>query len=393
MESYRCVVYDEKNKRRTLNLKFNDEEEVLRYAKENKFKVSSVKKSKSFFEKKVKDKDLKLLCKQIEILFKSGCEITKLFDILKFESNKKMRELLTKISEQIEKGSTITEAFNSTNSFSKFFISTLYAGEISSNLDAVMGRLSQYYDKEAKLKQKILTISIYPIILLVIIVFMMLFMLFCIIPKFEDIYLQNGVDVPMITTIMINLSRFMRANYLGVFLGFAIFTSILVYILKTNQEIRISIYKKLLKMPIIGQYLLIQMTSKFSKALYILTQSGLDVVTSIEISARVIDKEYIYDMICTANRFIKEGNGIGVSLNKINLFPKLFTNFLSIGENTGRLDEVLNIVNEFYEKELDEKIELWMKLFEYGVLILMGIIVAAVLACILIPMFNTISSF
>ena len=98
-------------------------------------------------------------------------------------------------------------------------------------------------------------------------------------------------------------------------------------------------------------------------------------------------------MICIANDSIKEGNNIGVSLSKINLFPELFITMVTIGESTGRLEETLDTINKFYENEIDEKVEIGTKYLENGIILIMGLIVSATVVSMVIPMFNTISSF
>lgn len=395
MESYKCVVYDEENKRKVLNLDFEYEEDVVKFAKQNNLKVSSIKKKKSIFNfsPKLKNKELKILCKEIGILFESGCEITRLLEILESQANKKLKPVLRRILREIESGNSITESFKNTNAFSRFFISLVHAGEVSSSLDQIMYRLSDYYDKEAKLKNKIISISIYPVILAIVTVGSVLFILLFIMPKYEDIYLQNNIDIPTITRCMLFLSNFIRNNYITILMIGTVAIILSVYVVKNNQELRMELYKLLLRLPKIGEYMILNITSRFSKSLYILEKSGVEIVNAIDISAKVIDKKYIYDKICIANDSIRDGNSIGESLNRINLFPQLFITMLTIGESTGRLDETLETINKFYENELDQKIEIGMKYFEIGIILIMGLIVGATVISMVIPMFNTISSF
>ncbi|MGM9535178.1 MAG: type II secretion system F family protein [Intestinibacter sp.] len=395
MESYKCIVYDEENKRKVIDLDFEYEEDVLKFAKENNLKVSSIKKRRPIFNlsQKLKDKELKILCKEIGILFESGCEITRLLEVIEAQASKKLKPILRRILREIESGNSITESFKNTRAFSRFFISLVHAGEISSNLDQVMYSLSEYYDKEAKLKSKIISISIYPIILAVTTVGSVLSILLFIMPKYEAIYLENNIEIPAITRGMLFLSSFIRNNYIAILL--VSFTSVIisVYIVKNNQELRKELYKLFLRLPKVGELMLLNITNKFSKSLYILTKSGVEIVSAIDISAKVIDKKYIYEMICIANESVKEGNSIGLSLSKINLFPQLFITMVTIGESTGRLEETLDTINKFYENELDEKVEIGTKYFENGIILIMGIIVGATVVSMVIPMFNTISSF
>ena len=216
MESYKCVVYDEKNKRKIINLEFESEDDVLKYAKVNNLKLSSVKKKRKLFStrKKLSSKDLKILCKEIGILLESGSEITGLFQVLEKQANKKLKPVIKQISNGIQAGNSITESFRNTNAFSKFFISMVHTGELSSNLDQVMYTLSDYYDKEAQLKGKVKSASVYPIILCVATILSVLAMLFLVIPKYEEVYSQSTVEMPHMTQIMICSSKFIRNNFI-----------------------------------------------------------------------------------------------------------------------------------------------------------------------------------
>ena len=395
MQSYKCVVYDQENKRKVIHLDLEYEEEALKFAKENNLKVSSIKKKRSIFNfsQKLKNKELKILCKEIGILFESGCEITRLLEVLEAQASKKLKPVLKRILREIESGNSITESFKNTSAFSRFFISLVYAGEVSSNLDQVMYRLSEYYDKEAKLKSKIISISIYPTILAFVTVGSVLSILLFIMPKYEAIYLANNIDIPAITRGMLFVSNFIRNNYIAILLVSFTLLIISAYVVKNNQELRKELHKLFLRLPKIGELMLLNLTNKFSKSLYILIKSGVEIVNAIDISAKVIDKRYIYDMICIANDSIKEGNNIGVSLSKINLFPELFITMVTIGESTGRLEETLDTINKFYENEIDEKVEIGIKYLENGIILIMGLIVSATVVSMVIPMFNTISSF
>ena len=138
--------------------------------------------------------------------------------------------------------------------------------------------------------------------------------------------------------------------------------------------------------------MLMNITNKFSKALYILIKSGVEIVNAIEISAKVVDKKYIYDVILDANNSIKEGNKIGESLNDVNLFPTMFITMVSVGEESGKLEEALEMINKFYEGEIDQKTEVTMKYFETGITLVMGLIVGVVVIAMVIPMFNMVSA-
>ena len=395
MEYYKCVVYDEQNKRKVIHLDFDSECEVLKYAKENKLSISSMKKKKSLFNirKKLNEKDLKIFCKEIGILLESGSDIISLLEMLEQQSSKKLKPIIKSILNSIKEGNSITESFKHTNAFSNFFISMVHTGELSSNLDQVMYTLSDYYDKESKVKGKIKSSSIYPIILAVATVLSVFSMLFIVVPKYEEIYSQSNATMPAITQIMISVSNFLRHNFILIFfIGFTLIISS-IYLIKNNDELKDDVYRLSFKLPKIGDYRLMDITNRFSKSLYILIRSGVEIVCAIDISAKVIDKDYLYKKISIANNSIKEGNKIGESLDDINLFSPFFIRMISVGEASGRLEETLAVVNKFYESEIEQNIEITMKYFETGITLVMGIIVGIIVIAMVIPMFNMVSAF
>ena len=395
MEYYKCVVYDEQNKRKVIHLDFNSECEVLKYAKENKLSISSMKKKKSLFNlrKKLNEKDLKIFCKEIGILLESGSDIISLLEMLEQQSSKKLKPIIKSILNSIKEGNSITESFKHTNAFSNFFISMVHTGELSSNLDQVMYTLSDYYDKESKVKGKMKSSSIYPIILAVATILAVFAMLFIVVPKYEEIYSQSNATMPAITQIMISVSSFLRHNFILIFfIGFILIISS-IYLIKNNDELKDDVYRLSFKLPKIGDYRLMDITNRFSKSLYILIRSGVEIVCAIDISAKVIDKDYLYKKISSANNSIKEGNKIGESLDDINLFSPFFIRMISVGEASGRLEETLAVVNKFYESEIEQNIEITMKYFETGITLVMGIIVGIIVIAMVIPMFNMVSAF
>ncbi|MEG0856448.1 MAG: type II secretion system F family protein [Terrisporobacter sp.] len=390
---YKCVIYDEQNKRKTIHLDVDTEEEVWKYANENKVKVAETKERKFIFRSnKLKDKELKIFSKEMSILLKSGCEISKILNILTNQSNDKLKGVLKIISKKIEKGNSITEAFESTNAFSKFYISMIKAGEISGSLDEVMDRLATYYEKESKLKSRITSILIYPIILLVCLFFSFLFILVFLVPTFEDIYADGGMSIPIITKILIFLSHILRDHLI---LITSINTSLIfgfIYLKNNNKKVKELLNKWKFTIPVIKTYSQLKITNKFSKSLSILIWSGVQIVESIDISAKVVNNDLIYKKICVANDSIKRGNSIGESLKLIDEFPKLFLSMIIIGEESGRLDDILSTITDYYDNELDSKLEIGTKYFENIVTIVIGLVVAFTIISMVIPMIDAVAS-
>ena len=390
---FKCIAYDENNKRKVVKLDLHSEEEVFHYASKNNLKIVDVKKRRKLFcRKKLKYKDLKVFSKQMCILLKSGCEISKILKILIEESNNKLKGILKQILSDIEKGKTIKEAFENTKAFSSFYISMVATGEMSGNLDEVMDKLSIYYDKEQKLKSKIISILIYPAILVVSMIISFTAILIFLIPNFEEIYADNTIQTPLITKILIFLSHLIRDDFILIIGIIVLIIGGFIYFKKNSQKFNEILNKLYFKTPLVKTFNQLIITNKFVKALSILISSGVQIVYSIETSAKVMDNDYIYQKICESNELIKKGNSIGSSLKKVEELPSLFLSMVVIGEESGRLDNILGTVSEYYENELDSKLERGTKFFENFLTLFIGIIVGIAVISMMMPMFDAVAS-
>lgn len=388
MSLYECVVYDEYKNKKLLTLDLDSLEEVNNYANQNNLNIVKVNLNKEK-TKRLKDKELKLICKKISILLESGCEITKILEILKSQSNKNTRNVFSNISNNINKGNTISDSFQKTNSFSNFFISMVDAGEISGNLDKIMNDLYIYYDKEYKLKSKIITMSIYPILLIIISLLSMMFMIFFIMPNFQRIFENNGISSPIMTTIIMNISKFIRENYLFLNISFITFIAFFIYKLENNEKLKLSISRLKFKVPIIKNINTLIITTRFSRVFGILMQSGVQVIDAVTISSKIIDDSYIFNKLAISNQYIKQGNRLSESLDKPQVFPNLFISMINIGEESGKLDDTLNTITTFYENDLDNKINQIIKLVEPIIIIILSLVIGTFMLSMILPMFDS----
>ena len=388
----KCIAYDEENKRRVLKLNLDSEEEVLSYASYNKLKIVDIKIRKEIFKIKLKNKDLKIFSKEMSILLKSGCEISRILRILIDESNGKLKGVLKQILSSIEKGNSIKESFENTKAFSAFYISMIASGEMSGNLDDVMDKLSIYYDKEQKLKNKIISVMIYPAILLVSTIVSFTAILIFLIPNFEEIYTDNTIQTPMLTRVLIFLSHLIRDDFILIIADNVLIVGAFVYLKKNSDKFNEILNRISFKIPVVKTFRQLTITNKFIKSLSILISSGVQVVYSIEASAKAMDNDYIYNKICAANEFIKKGNNIGDSLKNVEELPSLLISMIVIGEESGRLDNILGTVSEYYENELDSKLEIGTKYFENFITLFIGIVVGITVISMMIPMFDAVAA-
>ena len=342
--------------------------------------------------RKLKSSEVSIICKKMSILIKSGCEITRTLEILSQQSNKKTRKMFIKISNYIRSGNAITESFDKTNLFSNFFISMLMAGEVSGSLDIVMNDLAEYYEQEEKLKSKIRSISIYPTILVVLSIFTMLFMLVFVIPNFQMVFENNGIQPPKLTQMLINMSLFIKSNYIYLLFSIPILIILLYYLMKTNPKAKYFSDLIKLNIPFIKNVIQLVVTTRFCRTLSILIHSGVNIIDAIEISSKVIDNEIIYQKLLISKEHIKKGNNISYSIEKADVFSKSFISMLKIGEESGNLDSTLTTTNKFYSEELSIKIDRFMRSIEPIITVIIGIGVGIFVIGMIMPIFDAINS-
>ena len=336
-------------------------------------------------QKKIKDKELKLICQQIASMEKSGCDLMTIFDTIIKTSSKKVSGVMIMVKRNIERGRTMTEAFYLTNAFSVFFISMIRAGEVSGNIDFVFEKMSAYYDREHRLKNKLLAAAIYPMILVFVTLLSLIFMLVFVVPNFEAAFAVDMDQLPVAT-------RFLRTNLLILLVFSTLLLVSLVQMVKNSREIKAWYDEKKFEIPKLGGLHRMIVSDSFSRAMAILLGSGVHIGESIDITTRLLDNSHIEKKMKLVGERIKKGNSVTRSLELSGIFPQVFISMLMSGEESGNFDRSLEMASSYYERELDQELENLIKIVEPALILLMGLIIGGCLYAILSPMFDMISS-
>lgn len=352
-------------------------------------------KNKKLKEKsyKLKDRELKDLCNEMGILLDSGCHIINAFELIKNQSSPKIRRVINKIIQDIQKGNSISQSFQNTNSFSMFFISTIRAGEVTGKLEYAMNNLAKYYDNQHKSKSRIKNMLIYPAFVCISFLISVIVAITMIIPNFESIFIVNDIDIPVLTKVLINLGKFFRNNFSTIIFGLLSIVFGIFYLYKYTYTFKEILYIVALRLPIIRGIIELLVASRFCSTLRLLIESGIQITEAVEISARVIDNKYIYKKILISIDHINKGNSISYSISLSNIFPKSLISIIKIGEESGRLDRCLKSSEELYTSKLSTKIEKVIKSIEPTIIVIIGIFVGVFAIAMITPMFDLSSSF
>ena len=352
------------------------------------------KSKKSFsFNSKVKLKDIAVFCRQFYVMLDSGLSIGKSLNILIEQCEKpKLREALIGVNGDLKRGETLASSMRKRKDvFPNLLTSMIDAGERSGNLDIILKRMAEYYEKETKIRGKIKSAMIYPIVLGVVAIIAITFILTFVMPTFVQMFEENNVDLPMSTKMVLGTSK-MLGKY-GIIIFLILVTAIILlgkYLKSEEGQYKLSSIN--LKIPVIKKLTQKIIVSRFTRTMGIVSSSGMSLVTSIEIVASVVGNKIAEKELLKVKEKVLKGEGLGDSIMNIKIFPPMLASMVKIGEEAGSLDSILDKTADFYDDELEREIKTATALIEPSMIVLMGIIIGFLLISILTPMFKMYNS-
>lgn len=352
------------------------------------------KSKKSFsFNSKVKLKDIAVFCRQFYVMLDSGLSIGKALNILIEQCEKpKLREALIGVNGELKRGETLASSMRKRKDvFPNLLTSMIDAGERSGNLDIILKRMAEYYEKETKIRGKIKSAMIYPIVLGVVAIIAITFILTFVMPTFVQMFEENNVDLPISTKMVLGTSK-MLGKY-GIIIFLILVTAIILlgkYLKSEEGQYKLSSIN--LKIPVIKKLTQKIIVSRFTRTMGIVSSSGMSLVTSIEIVASVVGNKIAERELLKVKEKVLKGEGLGDSIMNIKIFPPMLASMVKIGEEAGSLDSILDKTADFYDDELEREIKTATALIEPSMIVLMGIIIGFLLISILTPMFKMYNS-
>ena len=377
----------------------DSESQIREMLLSNKYYPLSIEKEnskskKSFsFNSKVKLKDIAVFCRQFYVMLDSGLSIGKALNILIEQCEKpKLREALIGVNGELKRGETLASSMRKRKDvFPNLLTSMIDAGERSGNLDIILKRMAEYYEKETKIRGKIKSAMIYPIVLGVVAIIAITFILTFVMPTFVQMFEENNVDLPMSTKMVLETSKVL-GKY-GIIIFLILVTAIILlgkYLKSEEGQYKLSSIN--LKIPVIKKLTQKIIVSRFTRTMGIVSSSGMSLVTSIEIVASVVGNKIAENELLKVKEKVLKGEGLGDSIMNIKIFPPMLASMVKIGEEAGSLDSILDKTADFYDDELEREIKTATALIEPSMIVLMGIIIGFLLISILTPMFKMYNS-
>ncbi|MGU8849197.1 type II secretion system F family protein [Clostridium perfringens] len=356
-------------------------------------KENSKNKSSFSFNRKVKLKDIAVFCRQFYVMLDSGLSIGKALNILIEQGEKpKIRDALIGVNGDLKRGETLANSMRKRKDvFPNLLTSMIDAGERSGNLDIILKRMAEYYEKETKIRGKIKSAMIYPIVLGVVAIIAITFILTFVMPTFVQMFEENNVDLPTSTKMVLGTSK-MLGKY-GIIIFLILVTAIILlgkYLKSEEGQYKLSIIN--LKIPVIKKLTQKIIVSRFTRTMGIVSSSGMSLVTSLEIVASVVGNKIAEKELLKVKEKVLKGEGLGDSIMKIKIFPPMLASMVKVGEEAGSLDSILDKTADFYDDELEREIQTATALIEPAMIVVMGVIIGFLLISILTPMFKMYNS-
>lgn len=332
--------------------------------------------------------------RQLSVMVRSGLPIiTALSSISEQTRNEKLKTVIDEIRIDIEGGSSFSEALEKhPRVFSKFFASMIRTGETAGILSEVLDRLALIGRGEASFRAKISTAMIYPVVLVTVAIAVVIGLLVGVLPKFILIFEEAGAKLPRPTIILLFISTVLRRFWYL----FVILISVAVYVsvryFKT-EEGRYKLHEILLKTPLIKDLFLKIAIARFAQTASALLKSGVPILKALEVSHDVVANDVLARVIDDTKRELAAGKPLTEPLGKSGIFPPMVIQMVTVGEQTGRLDEMLREVGEFYEEEVAHTVDKITALLEPALLLSMGVMVGFIALSVLLPIFNLVKVF
>ena len=345
------------------------------------------------FLEKIKIGEIAVFCRQLSIMVSSGLELGTAIEILK-ETTKtpKLKEILETTHHDLLQGIPLSESFKKyPKTFPLFFTNMIKIGEVSGKLPIVLNRLADYYEKDDKVKRKVKSAFAYPIFLIALAFLVLCIMALYVMPIFKDVFESLNAKLPKITQVVVNVTDFIRNNFLIIVLVILALV-VLILVLRKNKMIKFVMDKLKLEIPPFKDVNLTVATSRFASGFSILLSSSMPVIDSIETMRHLLGNTYIETQMEVSVSELNRGQGIAKSLETINVFPPMLCEMITVGEETGNLEEVLNRVTEYYENQVEYSMKKLTAAIEPVLILIIGLIVVVCLLAVFIPMLEITSS-
>ena len=364
----------------------------LKEAKKKKL-VTRKKKTSFSFGTGIKPQEILIFCKQFATMLRAGLPVLNTLEMLDGQTKRPpMKKVIQTIKKDLESGNALSKCFDKhPKIFDTVVVNLIKAGEASGKLDTFLQKIVLNLEKREKIKSQIKSALFYPAILFSVAMLVTVFMLMNVVPTFVDMYENMGMgdDLPTPTAVIMSMSEFVRSSG-GLFLLIFIILFIVgfKYLISKNYNVKKVWHQTMLKLPIFGNLINKSILAKVSLVLGNLNQAGVDLIESIDIAKSVTDNVVVIEALENIKKGVFSGETLTDLFNKEKIFPATFSQLISVGEQTGSLDEMFGSVAIYYEEEFDVAVANLASLIEPIMIVFMGITIGGLMLAMYAPIFN-----
>ena len=339
--------------------------------------------------KRVPQKDLLIFTQELSTLVKVGLTLDRSLSVLSdLTENAYLAEVVGELLREIKGGKALSEALSTyPQVFPKVYVNMVRAGEVGGALDQILERLEEYLEGADELRSYLISSMIYPCILVVVAIGSIIIMMTVVIPQFADIFENAGAPVPLPMMVLLVLSGFLTGFWWLILLvigGGAYW----IYSRLKTEEGRLNWDRQLLKLPVVGSVLQKLEVSRFSRTLGTLLQSSVPLIQSINLVKEIVENQAIASTMESIKSGVKKGEGLTRPIRKAEIFPPFALHLLAVGEETGRLDDMLLQIADSYDRDLKRSLQRLVALLEPAIILVMGLIIGVMVVSMLYSIFS-----
>ena len=396
MSTFNYTALDNLGKKKKGVLSAQSEREARKFIKDLNLTPITVTQSEGIrgIKSKVKNKDIVIMTRQIATLLEAN---TSIIDALKITAdqvnNKDLITILYSLREDVIQGKRLGQSMMKyPGVFDNTYSSLVTAGDSSGNLDTIFNKLADYLEESASIRQKVISALTYPFILIGFSIIVIISLLVFVLPQVINQFIKAGAELPLITKLLLGLSNnifIILFVILAIYIGLALLYKKFI----SEENNHISAHKQFLKIPLIGNFILTSEIERFSSTMALIMESGTNLDTALDESAKVFNNKYLNSLIIEAKNDVIEGKDFIYTLNQTNIFPDIFIQLISSGYKSGNLIKMFHKSSDFLKNEIETKRSIFLSLLEPLVIIFMGGFIMLIVLAILIPIMqmNTLS--
>ena len=347
----------------------------------------------SFGGSGVPTRDVVIFTRQFSTMINAGLPLVQSLTVLAEQTeNKVLAETTKAVVYDVESGATLADAFGKhPKVFSELYVNMVAAGEAGGILDTILGRLAVFLEKNDALVRKVKGAMVYPGVIFSVAAIAISVLLIFVIPVFERMFASVNLELPLPTKIVVNMSRFLKGYWWAIGAaggaGFFLFKQ---WVATPAGKKNFDIF--LLKVPVLGDVIRKSAVSRFTRTLGTLISSGVSILDGLEITAKTAGNMVIHDAVMASRASIAGGETIATPLKESAVFPPMVTSMISIGEQTGGLDEMLSKIADFYDEEVDVAVSALLSLMEPIMIVVLGVVVGGMVVAMYLPIFDMINT-